>query len=163
MLIGEKIKLVRLHRGMTQKELGIMAGFNEKTADIRIAQYESSARTPKADMIERLAAALGVNPSFFNRLNFNIHLMMDIILFLIELDGIFDLKLTPYSDGTEERVNIHVDCKILDDFLVDWIKSKQDYSTWTLSTWETKKHEYVEWFLKWVNNIDERNDSACQN
>ena len=38
---GEKVRLVRTFRGLTQKALGIAVGLNEKTADIRIAQYES--------------------------------------------------------------------------------------------------------------------------
>ncbi len=37
-------------------------GFPEKTADIRMAQYESGSRTPKAELTESLAGALGVSP-----------------------------------------------------------------------------------------------------
>ena len=44
---GEKVRLVRTFRGLTQKALGIAVGLNEKTADIRIAQYESGSRYPK--------------------------------------------------------------------------------------------------------------------
>ncbi len=40
--IGDRIKKARVFRGMTQKELGIAVGFNEKNADIRIAQYEGN-------------------------------------------------------------------------------------------------------------------------
>jgi len=50
-------------RGMTQKALGIAAGFPPETADIRIAQYESGARTPKYALRCTLAEALGVSPS----------------------------------------------------------------------------------------------------
>ena len=48
---------------MTQKALGIAAGFPPETADIRIAQYESGARTPKHALLCALAEALGVSPS----------------------------------------------------------------------------------------------------
>ena len=41
MTIGEKIKNARNLRGLTQKELGIKLGFDEKSADVRVAQYES--------------------------------------------------------------------------------------------------------------------------
>ena len=37
MSIGKRIKKHRTNRGMTQKELGIAAGFDEKSADARIA------------------------------------------------------------------------------------------------------------------------------
>ena len=47
---------------MTQKYLGTAIGFPEKTADIRLAQYEAGTRTPKADLIEKLAKVLDVCP-----------------------------------------------------------------------------------------------------
>ena len=46
MAIGERIRFIRNLRGMTQKYLGIMAGLPERTADIRMAQYEAGTRTP---------------------------------------------------------------------------------------------------------------------
>ena len=57
MAIGE-----RNLRGMTQKYLGIMAGLPERTADIRMAQYEAGTRTPKEDLTKALAHALDVSP-----------------------------------------------------------------------------------------------------
>ena len=47
MTVGEKIKFIRNFRGMTQKELGVGIGFDEKGADNRIAQYETNYRVPK--------------------------------------------------------------------------------------------------------------------
>lgn len=61
MSVGDRIKRARNFRGMTQKELGIAVGFDEKSADIRIAQYESNTRTPKEDLLRKLAEALDVN------------------------------------------------------------------------------------------------------
>ena len=62
MAIGERIRFFRNLKGYTQKGLGQLVGFSEKTADIRIAQYEAGARTPKADMINTMAANLDVSP-----------------------------------------------------------------------------------------------------
>ena len=62
MAIGERIRFFRNLKGMTQKYLGMQVGFPEKTADIRMAQYESGSRTPKADLTESLAGVLGVSP-----------------------------------------------------------------------------------------------------
>jgi transcriptional regulator with XRE-family HTH domain len=45
MAIGERIRFFRNLKGMTQKFLGVKVGFPEKTADIRLAQYESGTRT----------------------------------------------------------------------------------------------------------------------
>ena len=55
MAIGERIHFFRTLRGMTQKSLGQLIGFNEKTADIRIAQYESGKRSPKDDITQQMA------------------------------------------------------------------------------------------------------------
>ena len=44
MAIGERIRFFRNLRGMTQKYLGTVVGFPEKTADIRMAQYESGTK-----------------------------------------------------------------------------------------------------------------------
>lgn len=57
---GKRIRSFRLKRGMTQKALGMAVGFPEKTADIRIAQYESGARTPKYGLFCALAQTLEV-------------------------------------------------------------------------------------------------------
>ncbi|MBQ8653311.1 MAG: helix-turn-helix transcriptional regulator [Clostridia bacterium] len=62
MATGERIKHFRNLRGMTMKYLGQEVGFSESTADVRLAQYESGSRTPKADLIEKLAETLEVSP-----------------------------------------------------------------------------------------------------
>ena len=62
MAIGERIHFFRTLRGMTQKYLGMMLGFPEKSADVRLAQYETGARTPKADLTASLARVFDVSP-----------------------------------------------------------------------------------------------------
>ena len=62
MAIGERIHFFRTMGGMTQKYFGMKAGFSERTADIRIAQYESETRVPKEDMVNTFAGILEVNP-----------------------------------------------------------------------------------------------------
>lgn len=62
MAIGERIQFFRKRSGLTQKQLGSKMGFSERTADIRVAQYESGMRTPKAEMIRNLARFLDVAP-----------------------------------------------------------------------------------------------------
>ena len=62
MAIGERIRFIRNLRGMTQKYLGTLVGFAEKTADIRMAQYEAGTRTPKEELTKSLANALEVSP-----------------------------------------------------------------------------------------------------
>ena len=62
MAIGERIRFIRNLRGMTQKWLGQAVGFPQKTADVRMAQYESGSRTPKEDLVKELAYVLEVSP-----------------------------------------------------------------------------------------------------
>ena len=61
MAIGERIHFFRKMRGMTQKYLGMLMGFPERSADVRMAQYETGSRTPKADLTRALAAAFEVS------------------------------------------------------------------------------------------------------
>ena len=62
MAIGERIRFFRNLPGMTQKYLGTSVGFPENNADIRMAQYESGTRTPKAELTKAIANALEVSP-----------------------------------------------------------------------------------------------------
>lgn len=57
---GEKIRYLRHKNNLTQKQLGMAVGFPENTADIRIAQYETNARTPREELLKKLAQVLGV-------------------------------------------------------------------------------------------------------
>ena len=61
MKTGEKIKIIRRFRKMTQKELGTAVGLGEKGAN-RIAQYEMGYRVPKKDLLDKMADVLDVNP-----------------------------------------------------------------------------------------------------
>lgn len=58
--IGEKIREIRMKKGLTQKQLGILVGLPESNADIRISQYESGIRVPKAELTEKIAEVLNV-------------------------------------------------------------------------------------------------------
>ena len=60
--IAERIQHFRTLRGMTQKYFGMLIGFPEKSADVRVAQYETDNRTPKADLTRTMARALDVSP-----------------------------------------------------------------------------------------------------
>ena len=62
MAIGERLRFFRKLRGMKLKELGLRLGFPEKSADVRMAQYEAETRTPKAELTAALAHALDVSP-----------------------------------------------------------------------------------------------------
>ena len=62
MAIGRRIRLIRNLRGLTQKELGTAIGFNGRTSDVRIAQYENETRIPKQDVINNMAYVMKISP-----------------------------------------------------------------------------------------------------
>ena len=64
MAVGDRIKRVRNFRGMTMKELGMAVGFDEKSADVRIAQYENNSRKPKEELMRKIAVALDVSVAY---------------------------------------------------------------------------------------------------
>ena len=66
MAIGERIRFFRNMKGITQKYLGMVVGFPERSADVRMAQYETGSRTPKADITAALAQVLDVAPEALN-------------------------------------------------------------------------------------------------
>ena len=142
MQIGQRIKHARTHRGMTQKELGMAVGFDEKTADVRIAQYESSTRTPKADMRNKLAEALNINYRYFY--DSHNYAAEDIMFTLFELDEQHRLELTPFEEDGEKKVNIHIPYRLVDEFLRAWAEQKQ-----ALADGKITKADYTEWKLNW--------------
>lgn len=56
-----KLKELRKEKGLTQKELGAAIGISE----VMIGQYERGVRTPKIEMREKIANALGVTLNYF--------------------------------------------------------------------------------------------------
>ncbi|MFT8888001.1 MAG: helix-turn-helix transcriptional regulator [Ethanoligenens sp.] len=61
MAVGDRIKRMRNFRRLTQKEIGFAISFDGKSTDVRIAQYEADTRTPKEDILRKIADALDVN------------------------------------------------------------------------------------------------------
>lgn len=59
MNIGERIKEIRLKKGVTQKELAKRLGI----ATNSLSRYEIGERIPSLEMIEKIALALDVSPS----------------------------------------------------------------------------------------------------
>ena len=93
MAINERIRFFRKLKGITQKKLGCYVGFSEKTADIRIAQYETEARIPKEDLIKKIATALDVSPNALNVPNIDTNIGVIHTLFALEDLYGFDIAI----------------------------------------------------------------------
>jgi len=146
MQIGQRIKQARKHRGLTQKQLGIMVGFDEKNADVRIAQYESEVRTPKLEMRKKLTAALNISYRYLH--NVETYCAEDIMFMLFELDDEHRLRLTK-PDPHERDIHIVIPYGLVNDFLKDWMKVKQ-----ALADEKITKMDYNEWKLTWPDSAD---------
>jgi transcriptional regulator with XRE-family HTH domain len=59
-----RLKDVRQHRQLSQKELGILAGLDPFVASTRINRYEQGVHEPDLAMIARLASALNVPTAY---------------------------------------------------------------------------------------------------
>lgn len=140
MAIGERIRFIRNLRGMTQKYLGSIIGFPEKTADIRMAQYESGTRTPKADVTEALAQALNVSPAALAvpDIDTNIGLMHT----LFALEDLRGLKVGKIDDEICLRLDKTKGMEYISmlDMLSAWYDQEEKYRTG-----EITKEEYDRW------------------
>ncbi len=64
-LFARRLKEARDAAGVSQRQLGILAGIDEFVASARVNQYERGKHTPDYKTAERLAAVLGVPTAFF--------------------------------------------------------------------------------------------------
>ena len=140
MAIGERIHFFRILRGMTQKYLGTIVGFPERSADVRLAQYETGTRKPKAELTAALAQALDVSPHALDVPDIDSYIGLMHTLFTLEdlygltvseADGEICLKV-----NKEKGKNAHELLKML----YAW-KEQAD----KLSSEEISREEYDNW------------------
>jgi transcriptional regulator with XRE-family HTH domain len=131
-IIGDKIHRIRTLRGITQKELGIAVGFDEKSADVRIAQYESGTRSPKQALIEKLAEVLDVNPLFLS--NEEILGAEGVMMLLFELDEYYPISIQDCTDADGcHRKGVCFGSILMTDFLAEWQQRKKDLADGIIS------------------------------
>ena len=140
MAIGERIHFFRTMRGMTQKYLGMLLGFPDKSADVRLAQYETGARTPKADLTASLANALGVSPLALSVPDIDSYL--GLMHTLVTLEDRYGLTIDELDGEVCLRVNVRhsKDAARLHEMLCSWRQaaamlkageiSQEDYDRW---------------------------------
>ena len=58
--VGERLQAARTAKGISQKQLGILAGIDEFSASPRINQYERNKHVPDYATAQRLAKALSI-------------------------------------------------------------------------------------------------------
>ena len=142
MAIGERIRFFRNLRGMTQKYLGQMVGFPEKTADIRMAQYESGSRSPKAELTENLAGALGVSSLALSVPDIDSYLGLMHTLFTLE--DRYGLTVETGETGVLLRVDPRKgkDAAELSEMLTAWAEQAEKYRNGKINREDYDKWRY---------------------
>lgn len=139
-MIGKQIRYFRKRSGMTQKQLGNLLGFSDKTADVRVAQYESCERNPKKRLIEAMATAFHISPYALTvPNNDNVIRLMHTLFSLEDCYGIY---VENTNDGVCLRVNNTESdsAESLYEMLSMWQKMKQK-----LEANEITKEAYDDW------------------
>ena len=171
MTVGDKIKKIRTFRGMTQKELGLAIGFEEKGADNRIAQYETNYRVPKRELLDKMAEALRVDrQNFYTIAPGSAEDFMRTFFWLDEDSPgairLFQLVRNPgragAADDTAVRYNdsddwpahppvgMYFQYGLVDEFMREWLFRQQE-----LHAGEITREEYFEWKLNWPHTCDD--------
>lgn len=145
MTIGDKIKEARILRKMTQKELGLAIGFPQRSADIRITQYESGTRVSKEKLVLQIAEVLNVNPNYLMAPTSTTQ--EDIMYSLLHLS---DYRLIDLIDNTEkydrEIVSQFIDIRLPHMQLqLKQLKEKK----LALFNEKITEEEFEEWKMNW--------------
>lgn len=140
MAIGERINFFRNLRGMTQKFLGIQVGFPENSADVRLAQYESGTRTPKANVTAALAEALDVSPMALSVPDIDSYLGLMHTLFTLE--DTYGLNIVEQDGEIALQVNFRKNKDAAELHKMLWAWREQAAK---LESGEITKEEYDRW------------------
>jgi len=150
MAIGERIRFFRNKKGVTQKYLGQVVGFPERSADVRMAQYETGSRTPKADLTRTLAGFFEVSTDALTvpDIDSDIGLMHTLFaledirgLTIGEINGEICLRLD------KSRGKTYVDML---EMLSAWAEQAKK-----LEAGEITREEYFEWKVNWPQTCDD--------
>lgn len=174
MKVGQKIRLVRRHRHLTQRELGDKLGLGEGGAN-RVAQYEMGYRVPKDELLRKIADVLDVPvENFFLNDDYIPDILRIMFWFDWEHPNVFRLTNTTENTESQQSESDNIDVKLsgnaivkmvqqdirpatvlwsdqygVDAYLREWSIRKQE-----LATHEITQEEYLEWLLQWPESSD---------
>lgn len=124
MTVGDRIRKVRIMRGLTQKELGELIGLGND----RIRKYEANIRMPKYETLKEIANALNIGVS--SLMNTNVETLGDVKALLLALDGCVDIKLDGELDSKgkykTDTMSLTFKHPSIQKFLKEWADMKKD-------------------------------------
>lgn len=149
--IGAKIKKIREYRGLTQKQLGVLCGFTESTADVRIAQYEKNKKTPREKALKNLCKALNIDESALFDADLLVENLAKHALFDIEdFHGLRPVKVQGkyYLEFCGTNIfNQKMQSSSQFNFLKLWFENLEKYSPVENDSEEVKKHKKMSYDL----------------
>ena len=111
--IGNRIRKIRIDRGLSQTEMGERIGLS---AD-RVQKYENGARKPKMEMLIKIADALGVSSLALSDPNTTSYLGAMYALF--EIESTYGLKIEEKNNAVSLTVEYDNE---LYDYMHEWAK-----------------------------------------
>ena len=118
-----------------------------------LSLYESNTRTPKEELLRKIAEVLDVN--YRSLYEPTLYAAEDVMYTLFELDEhypgtrLYEVTDTTDPDLPEKHMAVSFRYRLLDDFLKEWqLRKKQ------LREGEITKEEYLEWKLNWPQTAD---------
>lgn len=140
MTVDKRMRFLKNLKGMTHKYFGMQIGFSEKTADIRMAQYESGTRTPKAEATNDLAKVLEVSPQALtvpDTDSFN-----GLMPTLFALEDLYGFRIDTLSDEICIRLDKGMGTNYITmlEMFTAWQKQSEKFKNGEIS-----KEEYDQW------------------
>lgn len=136
------MKRIRIFRKKTQVELANRVGLTGN----RIIRYESGDRTPKIDIIKKIADALHVNELAIGDINLESDVGLMHLLFYLEDNCGLEIcqRINPQTNKPE--FNLHfTEQSSINSYLKDWYEEyEKDLGDGAQYT-EVQKHKYDEW------------------
>ena len=142
MRVGERIRCIRKFRGMTLKQLGMALGNPERTADVRIAQYESGKKNPTERTIQEMALALRCKPYALRPHDHETYIGLMYTLF--DLENTYGIHIDQIDGEFVLRLNRHHPSfhQVLGQF-IDW------YKAWEKDQSDDDPAAYTEWKINY--------------
>ena len=135
MNIGKRLRNIRNHRNMTQQELGVKIGIDEKSAGVRIIQYEKGLRSPRKEYVEKISKVLNVIPEAINVPTINNS--TDLMHLLFALEEFFDLRITELDNKVCLTFG-----KEVEPLLSEWYEKNKSLKNSDISEYEYKNWQY---------------------
>lgn len=133
---GDKIRTIRTHRKLTQKELAKLSGVSE----IAIRKYEANARTPQREQLSLIAQALEVSPNALlddSILIDELKTTGDIMLLISLIDKTVGLQFFGERDGqgrlNPQDMTFRITHDKVNECIADWEQIRHSYYTYVMS------------------------------